>query len=87
MKEIDFKNVTDLSVSLCPGCGAKLNAAAPSIDDPSGPRVGDYSMCFYCGEYLRFDDDMRLQVLSEKDIVEAPLQELAGMRQQTKTKH
>jgi len=83
----EFENVTDLEVSPCPECGAKLNAASPSDRSQGEPKPGDYSMCFYCGEYLRFDDELQLHTLSAKDIVEAPLVELSSMRRQMRTEH
>jgi hypothetical protein len=79
MREDDFENVTCLETSPCPVCGANLNAATPA-EGCNVPGPGDFSMCFYCGEYLRFDDDMQLQSLTDKDIAEAPLLELSYMR-------
>lgn len=85
-KDVTFENITALKLSPCPTCDANLNGATHSDDEAISPRPGDYSMCWYCGEYLRFDDDMQLRLLTSKDIVEAPLTELAEMRRYIKPK-
>lgn len=73
------ENVTVLEVTKCPVCDANLNAAAPA-EGENRPNPGDYSLCLYCGEYLRFTDELKLRSLTTADIVDAPLNELAYMR-------
>ena len=40
----------------CPACGKKLDAAT-KLNDTDQPRAGDFSICFHCGVYLRFNED------------------------------
>lgn len=50
----------------CPTCGKKLDAATCMSSDAQ-PRPGDYTVCLYCANVLRFRDGMKLAVLSLED--------------------
>lgn len=58
---------TILPVSFCPMCKKKLDAAT-GISMNTQPRVGDLSLCFYCGNVLKFCADLSLQVAFKEDI-------------------
>lgn len=50
---------------LCPCCSKVLDAAtAVDPKDVSRPQAGDYSVCFGCGSFLRFQPDGRLRLLT-----------------------
>lgn len=56
--------MTDIkSESGCPSCG-KLLDAATGVGNDSGPSPGDFSLCFYCGVFLRFNEDLSLHLMS-----------------------
>jgi hypothetical protein len=54
--------------SPCPNCGKRIDAATP-VKEIEPPRPGDYSICFYCGEWLIFTET-GVRVASEDDIRE-----------------
>lgn len=61
---------TAIQRSLCPTCGAPLNAAT-GVDDPEErPMPGDISFCAYCGEILIFDDLSLLVCAKETDLAQ-----------------
>jgi len=45
--------------TLCPTCGAKLDAAthAGTLDPELRPKPGDLTLCAYCDALLQFDDE------------------------------
>ena len=57
----------------CPGCGARLDARTEVVD-ASKPaptpteQPGDVSVCFYCGEVLRFTAMLELEPISPEDL-------------------
>lgn len=57
--------------SICPGCGAKLDAAT-STDGDYDPKPGSVSICAYCGSIAIFEDDMSLRPLTQEEIDELP---------------
>lgn len=73
---------TRLPVSLCPRCGRKLDAAT-HVENAS-PDELDFSICLGCQEVLRFyrddEDELKLRSLTEEDIQELPLVELARLQ-------
>ena len=52
--------------SFCPTCGHRLDGATDTVSGARKPMPGDFSACFYCGEMLRFNAELKL-VLMEKD--------------------
>ena len=44
----------------CPYCGKKISAASNAIDEGE-PKVGDVTICLYCGEVAMFDADLHLR--------------------------
>jgi hypothetical protein len=58
-------------VSICPGCGHRLNASSDP-KDRGMPRPGDLSLCIDCGTILRFDWQLRLKVVTPEEIEKLP---------------
>lgn len=54
--------------SECPCCGHKLNAVANVGDHDDLPVAGDVSVCGQCASYLKFDDDMKLRLMTVDEI-------------------
>jgi hypothetical protein len=71
---------TRLPPTPCPRCGHKLDCATHP-DSDAEPREGDFTICLKCQEVLRFHLDeaqaLRVHKVSEADILEAPLDQLA----------
>lgn len=67
-------NVFRLKPSTCPTCKRKLDAADYADDSEGrGPQPGDFTICFRCGEELRFTEDMGLKKASFEEISRAVL--------------
>ena len=49
----------------CPKCEAKVDAHTGA--DGTTPRVGDFAICFYCGEINRYDANLHLVAASDDD--------------------
>jgi hypothetical protein len=56
--------MTDLPPNNCPGCDRNLNATTGD----GGPSPGDYSICLYCATVLRFNEDMTVRAVPDKEI-------------------
>ena len=56
--------------SFCPICKHVLDAVTG--DGEEGPADGDFSICFYCGEILRFEikENTSLRTINMEDIQE-----------------
>ena len=51
-------------MSNCPVCDAVLDSVTDITNkNERGPRPGDYSICFYCGTILQFDDKLVLRLV------------------------
>lgn len=68
-----------------PCCGKKLNDATEATGKDVAPKPGDYSVCAYCGEWMRYGDDLRPHLLRAEDIaeVEDDASLLSGLRTTT----
>ena len=40
--------------AVCPKCGKVIDQAADVDNENCAPKEGDISLCFYCGEILKF---------------------------------
>jgi hypothetical protein len=58
---------TYLENSTCVTCKADLNAATHGVQGYT-PRPGDFSFCFYCAEFMVFDEELKLRKVSEEEI-------------------
>ena len=62
-----------LKESKCPTCSHLLDAATGEAGET--PKNGDFSVCFYCGEILRFKGE-------EGDIVKALNEDIQELRRE-----
>jgi hypothetical protein len=58
---------TDMIPSACPSCGKVLDAATHPTADDIRPKVGDISICFYCGNLMAFGDELTLRKLTDAE--------------------
>jgi len=58
---------TKLPDRACPVCNNKLDAAS-AINADTSPQPGDVSICFYCGSFLIYSDDMSSRLLTELEV-------------------
>jgi hypothetical protein len=56
----------------CPHCGTRLDCARTVGKNPSAPVPGDATICFTCGQFLKFGEDALLK-LSSQDFLDLPL--------------
>jgi hypothetical protein len=49
----------------CPACRRKLDAAAAADRSGARPKVGDLSVCLYCGARLRYGLGLVLELTDE----------------------
>lgn len=61
---------TETPATNCPACGAELDRA--SMHAERKPVPGDYSVCLYCGSFLRFDSSMRAALITIEDVAALP---------------
>lgn len=48
-------------LSVCEGCGRRLEGATCVTEQRAAPRSGDISFCAYCGQVRIFGPDLRLR--------------------------
>lgn len=68
-------------VSLCPGCGATINASS----DPHNrgrPRTGDLTLALCCGTLLRFDKMLALHAPTMEELQQLPQSTLEELKEQ-----
>lgn len=58
----------------CPWCGYKADAAA-GVNHEDRPEPGDRALCFNCGEWSIFDDNMDYRKPTLAEFVEIGLDE------------
>ena len=58
---------TQHKTTMCPTCGHKLNASSHADGAPSKE---DLSICFECGEILRYEADLGLEAVSKEELAE-----------------
>jgi hypothetical protein len=52
----------------CPVCGSQHEAVTGMSDPRAAPSVGDYSVCIYCGTFLRFGPGLVPAELTVEDV-------------------
>jgi len=60
----DFKEYK-MTNAICPSCAKPLDGAAGG---DQAPAPGDFSICIYCATILKFDKNLDLEVLSQKEL-------------------
>lgn len=68
-----MKHPHRLKLEPCPYCGGHLDAAASAEGDDVMPRPGDPSICFHCGEWLIFGEDLKLRKPTDDEHIEIGL--------------
>jgi len=68
----------------CLRCRKKLDAASYIKDESKSPVPGDVTICMYCGYLMAFTDDMTFRELTEEEIKEVPLVEVARIQRARK---
>ncbi len=67
----------------CPSCTRVMSAGASTNPNTKGPQAGQWCVCGFCGEVLRFETSTALRVLSdaERSIIPQALLDVAtGIR-------
>ena len=59
-----------LAHNSCPMCHKTLDAATDVEDESLKPQPGDYSVCIYCGVFLVFGDDIRMEHFPDENLME-----------------
>ena len=54
-------------VDLCPHCGYSTNRTSP-LTGARGPKPQDFTICLNCGEFLQFDDNLRMVKTTDADM-------------------
>jgi hypothetical protein len=57
--------------SPCTNCGKLCDAAAYAGAGEATPSPGDFTICFYCGHLMLFDDRLHLRDPTDAEVVEA----------------
>jgi hypothetical protein len=60
----------------CPHCGKWLNAVS-TLEGPVPPSEGDLTVCFGCGEALRFDAELLLRKITAAELAALDPEEAA----------
>jgi len=58
---------THLEGNHCPNCLTFLNAASP-LERDVAPKENDLSVCFRCGQLLKFNKDLKLVKLTDEEL-------------------
>lgn len=69
---IPIRETTEVPGTPCPACGTRLDLAS-SVDHCELPEPGSYSICYKCGEFLRFDEGLALKRATAEDMLELRL--------------
>lgn len=60
-------STTKLQYQACTGCGHS-NEEHTGINNEEQPQPGNISICVCCGQVNQYDDDMKLQKLSDDEM-------------------
>lgn len=55
----------------CPACGGEIADATSLQEKEARPKIGDFSVCVYCAELLRFtavNPSLRCRLMVEHDV-------------------
>lgn len=62
------KNLQKVNKKAVCKCCNKKNDASIAVEDDVKPEEGDISVCYYCGAVSKYNKDLTLTLLSEKDL-------------------
>jgi hypothetical protein len=68
----EFTGTGSVPRGKCPTCGYSLEAVTMIGGDQKSPRVGDFSVCFGCGEILVFKKNLSLRLAELNDLAALP---------------
>jgi hypothetical protein len=54
----------------CPFCGKQIDCATNTDDQKTEPTPGDFSLCMDCGEWLTFDDHLKVRKPTDEEYLE-----------------
>lgn len=66
--------------STCPVCGNKLDAATHVKEKEIVPAPGDISICFYCATVSMFDENLKLEQMTNEQFAKLPDEVRASVR-------
>lgn len=70
-KSVYLTDSGELPVSRCPRCNAEFSAATGMGDDNRRiPKPGDWSLCAYCGEFLRYTEGFQVRRATDEELRE-----------------
>jgi len=68
--------ITEIPRASCPNCSYQMDRCTGISDEdapaPGDPAPGDLSVCAGCGTFLTFDDELRLQLFPDDQLIELP---------------
>lgn len=64
-----FPNSHRIKGSKCPNCGAFLDGAEHT-NGYGKPKEGDFSICAYCYQFLRYNLDLSLRKATKKEVID-----------------
>lgn len=70
--------------SSCPSCAALLDAAT-GVGHEGGPKPGDLSICFNCGELNLFDESLQVRTADAMELLHFQLSDDWPMIQRAQT--
>lgn len=80
MSDTDRQKVFVKKVN-CPYCDKNLDSAICSDGSEERPLEGDYTICFGCMEFCKFDKNLNLKKVNIKKISKQDICELLKMRE------
>lgn len=61
---------TEIPPSSCPRCGERMELATSVTRDDSSPRPGAFTICWRCGQLMRFDEGLHAVMAFEHELEE-----------------
>ena len=69
--EAFWSHVKDRIVgNACPHCGRAADGGTAfdiGQQPPQNPKPGDYAICLYCGTLNRYDNELKLRLITKRD--------------------
>lgn len=63
---VEYKS-TEMDETHCPSCSRHFNCVASPEGDLPSPK--DFTLCAYCGAFLRFDDKLQPVLVTDAEIL------------------
>lgn len=65
---MDGPSTSEVPATACPQCRSEIDMATEIVAGQVSPREGDFTVCLYCGEILRFGPALELLKTSVFDL-------------------